>query len=241
MNEQELAALPVVDGFRQRGVDMTRIEAFTDAAFAFSLTMLVISFDELPGSFDELWLALKNIPAFAASFAMLSTFWYAHHKWSRRFGLDDFGTALFSLLFVFVMLIYIYPLRIVFSGFFAWITQQRLPYVFGELNPYDLINIFIIYGVGFVAMSCILALLYRHALSRRQVLSLDESEAFTTRSEMEAWTIMAGIGMLTVLWALLMPSRVAVWAASLYGLLAIVMPIFGTVKSRQFEALMARK
>lgn len=32
-------------GFRLRGLDMTRIETFTDAAFAFALTLLVISID----------------------------------------------------------------------------------------------------------------------------------------------------------------------------------------------------
>jgi uncharacterized membrane protein len=32
-------------GIRPRGLAMTRIETFTDAAFAFSLTLLVISMD----------------------------------------------------------------------------------------------------------------------------------------------------------------------------------------------------
>ena len=52
-SEETLAELPSVQGFRQRGLDMTRVEAFTDAAFAFSLTLLVISFDELLGTFGE--------------------------------------------------------------------------------------------------------------------------------------------------------------------------------------------
>ena len=40
-----LATLPVKDGFRLRGLDMTRIETFTDAAFAFALTLLIIAGD----------------------------------------------------------------------------------------------------------------------------------------------------------------------------------------------------
>ncbi|CAN5847200.1 hypothetical protein BH23GEM9_BH23GEM9_04520 [soil metagenome] len=40
-------------GFRLRGLEMTRIETFTDAAFAFALTLLVISMDP-PSSLAEL-------------------------------------------------------------------------------------------------------------------------------------------------------------------------------------------
>ena len=38
------------DGFRERGAQVTRLEAFVDAAFAFSLTMLVISTNDVPRS-----------------------------------------------------------------------------------------------------------------------------------------------------------------------------------------------
>jgi uncharacterized membrane protein len=77
----------VVDGFRQRGEEMTRLETFTDAAFAFAVTLLVVGGgDAIPTNFDELILAMKQVPAFAASFANIMLFWYAHHVWSRRPG-----------------------------------------------------------------------------------------------------------------------------------------------------------
>ena len=44
---QQLAAMPVRDGFRQRGEDMTRLETFTDAAFAFAVTLLVVGVDRV--------------------------------------------------------------------------------------------------------------------------------------------------------------------------------------------------
>jgi|TARA_B100000809_G_scaffold203015_1_gene203974 uncharacterized membrane protein len=37
-------------GRTMRGENMTRIETFVDAAFAFAFTMLVISIDEIPRS-----------------------------------------------------------------------------------------------------------------------------------------------------------------------------------------------
>jgi len=39
----DLDALPRLNGFRLRGIAMTRLETFIDAAFAFAITMLVIA------------------------------------------------------------------------------------------------------------------------------------------------------------------------------------------------------
>jgi hypothetical protein len=58
-------------GFRLRGLASTRLENFVDASFAFALTMLVISVNDIPHSMDALLLALRGIPAYAASFALL--------------------------------------------------------------------------------------------------------------------------------------------------------------------------
>ncbi len=71
--EEQLASLPVQGGFRLRGLEMTRLETFCDAAFAFAVTLLVISGEGIPGSYQELIVALKGIPAFAASFAAIAT------------------------------------------------------------------------------------------------------------------------------------------------------------------------
>lgn len=53
--EQTLSSLPIVGGYRLRGESMTRIEVFSDAAFAFSVTMLVISLSTIPQSYSELF------------------------------------------------------------------------------------------------------------------------------------------------------------------------------------------
>ncbi|MEE4330841.1 MAG: TMEM175 family protein [Wenzhouxiangella sp.] len=227
--------LPVVKGFRQRGLEMTRIETFTDAAFAFSLTLLVISFDSLPASFDEFLMALRNVPAFAGGFATLAMFWYGHHVWSRRFGLDDGPTALLSLLFVFVMLIYVYPLRMVMSALFYWLSGGWMPFMLDAMPLEQLADIFVIYGIGFAAMSGLLALHYRYALSRSEALSLDAEERFTTVSEIYAWLILAAIGLLSVAWALLTPPLIARWAGFSYALLGLVMPLYGILRERAWR------
>lgn len=75
--------------FHHRGKEMTRLETFADASFAFAITLLVISVGKIPQNSEELILALKKVPAFALSFASIIWFWIGHRKWSRRYGLED--------------------------------------------------------------------------------------------------------------------------------------------------------
>ena len=44
----DLDSLPRLHGFRLRGMQMTRLETFMDAAFAFAISMLVIAAQQIP-------------------------------------------------------------------------------------------------------------------------------------------------------------------------------------------------
>ena len=85
----DLDALPRRTGFRLRGLEMTRLESFVDAAFAFAVTMLVIAGQQVPDDVATLLKAFKEVPVFAASIAVLAIFWRGHWLWSRRYGLED--------------------------------------------------------------------------------------------------------------------------------------------------------
>src|SRR5881392_812324 len=85
----ELNSLPRLRGFRLRGMEMTRLETFIDAAFAFAITMLVIAAQQIPDDIETLLAAFKNVPAFVASVIVLGIFWRGHWLWSRRYGLED--------------------------------------------------------------------------------------------------------------------------------------------------------
>src|SRR3954464_4303569 len=90
MMPADLDALPRLNGFRLRGLDMTRLETFIDAAFAFAVTMMVIASGQVPDNVTALLDAFRNVPAFVASVAVLSIFWRGHWLWSRR---KDWRTA----------------------------------------------------------------------------------------------------------------------------------------------------
>ena len=149
LNPQFLAQCPVENGFRMRGIEMTRIEVFVDAAFAFTLGLLVIAGSEVPRDFAGLAAALKGLPTFAATFLMMVMFWSAHRDWSRRFGLEDRTVMWLSFAFVFVMLVFVYPLRMVFSSMFHFLSNGWLTSEVRIETLHELRLLFVIYGTGF--------------------------------------------------------------------------------------------
>lgn len=238
--EHELESLPVKNGFRLRGVEMTRLETFTDAAFAFAVTVLVIAGGQVPDSFEALNDSLREIPAFAASFAVIAMFWNGHVQWSRRFGLDDGRSVLLSLTLVFVVLVYVVPLKVLFGQMFAWMSQGRLGNTFEVRTAQQMTDIFVMYGVGYIAMSACLALLNHHALSSAESLRLDPLERLETRVAIEQWTVGAIPGVVSVLMASLLPPHVGVWAGFAYAVMPVLMPLWALTVARRERVLRAQ-
>src|SRR6266480_2820496 len=104
---ENLDELPRLNGFRLRGLEMTRLETFIDAAFAFAITMLVIAAQQIPDDIASLLAAFKNVPTFVCSIAVLGIFWRGHWLWSRRYGLEDGISILISWALLVTILIYI--------------------------------------------------------------------------------------------------------------------------------------
>jgi len=116
MFHEKVGALlvPPEPHFRWRGGEITRLEGFTDAVFAFAVTLLVVSL-EVPHTFNELMQAMKGFIAFAICFALLVQVWYYHYIFARRYGLQTTYTVVLNAMLLFVVLFYVYPLKFLFT------------------------------------------------------------------------------------------------------------------------------
>lgn len=223
---------PIEDGFRMRGLEMTRIEVFVDAAFAFAVTMLVISFDTIPTDWPEVILAIKGIPAFIIAVIQLVWIWYTHNKWSRRYGLDTARTVTLSTALLIVVLIYIYPMRIMAQGFFAWISRGYLHVSFDLHSLEELAAMFVFLGIGFIALCLVFALMYRYAGSLRQELLLNDFESFETKTLEYLWIGAAGVGLVCVMLASSLPEDLVPFSGFAFALLGAWFPLFSRLRRR---------
>ena len=215
---------PTERGFRLRGLEMTRLEVFIDAAFAFAVTMLVISFDSIPRSYDEVMLAVKSIPAFVVAVAQLVWIWNTHNVWSRRFGLDTTYTVFISSALLIVVLIYVYPMRIMAGGMFAWFTNDYLPSNFTSITLDELRHMFVFLGIGFIALSLVFVQMYRYAAHLKDELRLSDFELFESRTVAIMWSGAAVIGLLCVFLATILPRQYVPFSGFSFMLLAIWFP-----------------
>ena len=230
----ELEHLEKSGHFYHRGRDTTRLEAFVDAAFAFALTLLVISFDAVPQSFEALTTALKAVPAFLMAFCILAIFWLAHRKWSIRFGLDTTFSTVVSLALVFIILVYVFPLRAMAAAAMSAMTNGLLPTEFTARSIGEIRGLFIIYGIGFFACSFCIILLNRHAMSLADTLKLTPEERMLTRFEVMSWWFVGGFGVFSVVLAIVLPDPLVGLAGWSYMTMAIVMPLFGYITRKRF-------
>lgn len=223
--EEKLARLPEKAGFRLRGENMTRIEVFSDAAFAFAVTMLVVSLSSIPENFEELVEAIKGVPAFAASFACIMVFWAAHRSWSRRFGLEDGISTTLTLSLIFIILIYVYPLKIMMTSWFYWMSGGWLPSKFVVSSPSEMTGLIIFYGVGVAAVAGIQMGLYLRVKNLSDQLLLSAREQIRLDLECATWLIHVLVSLLSVVVASIYYKAAHGYLASfIYLLLPLCIP-----------------
>lgn len=220
------------DGFLMRGEAMTRIETFVAAAFAFAVTMLVISVGTMPETFDEFITATKQIPAFAASFAIIMWIWHTHAIWSRRYGLEDTSTMFLSGLLIFLVLIYIYPLRMMMQGLFFKLSGGFFPFEMVFQSAWQLRFMFAFYALGFLLLCINFMALYHHALKQHYKAPLSNSERFNTHTEILLWTAAGGVSVLAFTLSLLLPLQFIAFSGFCYFLLYPVLTAVGLKRGR---------
>src|SRR6266496_3088575 len=186
----DLDALPQLRGFRLRGMEMTRLETFMDAAFAFAISMLVIAAQQIPDNIQALLAAFKNVPTFICSIAVLGIYWRGHWLWSRRYGLEDGVSILISWTMIVTMLIFIYTLKAIFGAMWNLLSNGQVGQPFSlHTTEAQARTIFAIYALGLIAISAEILLLNLRAWQLREPLRLNAREQLMTRGEVTGWRI----------------------------------------------------
>src|SRR5437899_9907336 len=193
----DLDSLPRLHGFRLRGMQMTRLETFMDAAFAFAISMLVIAAQQIPDNIQALLAAFKNVPTFVCSIAVLGIYWRGHWLWSRRYGLEDGVSILISWAVIVTILIFIYPLKAIFGAMWFFISNGQVGQPFSlHTTEAQARTSVAIYVLGLIAISTEILLLNLRAWHLREALRLNARERLMTRGELTGWSIPGVFGML---------------------------------------------
>jgi uncharacterized membrane protein len=181
---------PREDLFRWRSPETSRIEGFSDAAFGFAITLLVVSLD-VPRTSAALLEALRGFIGLAATFTVLFGFWKAQFTFFRRYGLEDDRTINLTGVFLFLVLFVVYPLKFVVEAMSADLLSGGAapsPFTSREHAVWFLAA----YGGGFAGILITLALMYAHAYGQRDRLALGELERFETVESLRKYAIAGG-------------------------------------------------
>lgn len=184
--------------FNWRGGDISRVEALSDAVFAFAVTLLVVSL-EVPTSFSEMMNSMRGFISFGICFTLLFLIWHAHYIFYRRYGLEDTYTTILNAILLFVVLFYIYPLKFLFSflisamfGIDTGVSAAAM------ITGNDIQQLMLVYSFGFMSIFLVFMLMYVNAYRKRALMELSEIEVLSTRASLNMHIIYVAVAALSV-------------------------------------------
>ncbi|MCR8558249.1 DUF1211 domain-containing protein [Mucilaginibacter sp. BJC16-A38] len=190
--------------FKWRSHEPSRLETFSDAVFAFVITLIMVSL-EVPRTFDELFEVFKGFFSFACCFGILFMIWNSQNIYFRRYGLNNAYVTFLNALLLFVVLMYVYPLKFLFSALFSdgqyndhghtgvMITQEQQP------------TLMYVYHSGYAAIYTLFFFMYLHAKKSAREIKLSPAEEFETNTYIILNLCNAGLGIAGILFVLIAP------------------------------------
>jgi hypothetical protein len=123
------------------------------------------------------------------------------------------------------MLIYIYPLKAIFSSMWFLLSGGRVGHVLGAHSESQLRALFAIFALGFTAIALEMVLLNLRAWQLREPLLLNARERAMTLNEVTGWSIPVGVGLVSLVLALCLPITQIEWSGWIYFSMAILVPL----------------
>jgi len=215
-----------------------RVEAFSDAVFAFAATLLVVSL-EVPATVAELERVLLGFVPFTLSFGALVLIWSVHRAFFRRFPLADRTTVALNACLLFVILFYVYPLKFLARGIATMLFGNVVGG--GRISSFEeLAKLFSWYGVGFAALFLMIAALYGHGARRALSLGMGERERSEALFLARHYAIFVGVGLVSTILAVTDTGVRVALPGWIYGLLGPFCGVHGFWSARRARRATAR-
>jgi uncharacterized membrane protein len=167
--------------FIWRSREPSRLETFSDAVFAFAVTLVIVSL-EVPRDFDELFEVFKGFWSFAACFIILFLIWNSQNIFFRRYGLNDAYITFLNAVLLFVVLMYVYPLKFLFVALFSQGTYVDHGHAKSMITDAQAPILMYVYHSGYMAIYLLFLLMYVYARGKAKDIKLSTAELFETNT-----------------------------------------------------------
>lgn len=186
--------------------EIRRIETFSDAVFAFSISLLVMSL-EVPQTFNELKIILQTFLPFIATVSLVFLFWYQQYRYFRSYGLNNKPVIFLNAALLVLILFYIYPLKFLFSLLFNMIIPgDYFPKATANgltiITNADFYSLVMIYSAGYAAIWLVFYFLYHHAYTKRKELELMPMEIQETYRQIRGALVNVGVGVSALIFSM---------------------------------------
>lgn len=133
------------------------------------------------------------------------------------------------------MLIYIYPLKALFTSMWFYLSGGRVGQVLGAHSESQVRALFAVFPLGFAAIALEMVLLNLRAWQLREPLRLNARERAMTFNEVTGWSIPVGVGLVSLVLALWLPGTQIEWSGWIYFSMAILVPLHRACFGRKPE------
>jgi uncharacterized membrane protein len=219
-----------------RSHEPSRLETFSDAAFAFAITLIIVSL-EVPKSFNELYETMKGAVSFAVCFALIFQIWNSQNLFFRKYGLKDSLTTILNGMLLFVVLMYAYPLKFLSVLLFGTGTYMHDGVAHRMIETGQTSALMVIYGTGYSIIYGLFFLMHLNALKHAEQIKLTPPELFQTKTDTYINLFSTLIGLLAITLALALPSQFSGLSGFTYCLIAIVYSVWYGFRGKKARRL----
>jgi len=217
---------------RWRSHEPSRLETFSDAVFAFAVTLIIVSL-EVPKTFNELFETMKGFPSFAVCFWLLFNIWNGQNMFFRRYGLTDHYTTNINGILLFVVLMYVYPLKFLFAVMFSDGVYTEHGHTVQMISLEQVPTLMYLYSIGYCCISFLFFMMYRHAKKQAHLLDMTPAELFETDTLTYINIINMGVALLCMLLTYLLPQEKKGMSGMIYFLLVFTYSGWFSYRGRQ--------